>query len=346
MEPYRRFFMLQKLLVCDGLFGDGGEFRKVPTRDMFEEVLRHVRLRNPGGLFIITGVLKECKIVDFNKMSWSTRYLGSPVDIDDFQIVSMNDGSILTVGGTRVGKIGSATRKCFWLTCKGFTMVGRMESARVGHALVALHDGRALAFGGYGRRMKEERTVLASMEYFSLASQKWTTSAVTLPRAASNLAAVVLTDGTVFIMEEGTDEYEEAPMCYIFDPTLETFMPRKGMTKRRLAFGAALMPDGCVLVCGGRSGKERQNPYYPFEIYKHCELYNPVTDTWGVFPDMEMGVFNHSCAVMSSFIVVMGRETERMYQRFDFGTWKWESRLHGISNLGECVICPFMDYDI
>jgi hypothetical protein len=61
---------------------------------------------------------------------------------------------------------------------------------------------------------------------------------------------------------------------------------------------------------------------------------------------MEMGVFNHSCAVMSSFIVVMGRERECKYQRFDFGTWKWESRLHGISNLGECVICPFMDYDI
>lgn len=330
MEPYKRFFMLQKLLVCDKLFEDRD---RVPTRDMLEAVLRHVKFCNPGGLFITTEwnlprAKNGCSTVNFNNMSWSHADLQYPISAEMPRATLMRDGSILFAGGMHSGTSRRCFNKCFLYQDKKFVAVGGTLAPRVWHALVTLHDGRAVVFDKF-------------IEYFSPETQRWSRSRQDAPVYAVSASAVVLRDGTVLLVGGMLTGVTASSACYIFDPEDETFTQVSSMATARMAAACVVMPDGQVLVTGGRSGRDKSTDYEPFETYKSCELYNPVSDTWSEFPSMQEPMHRHSCILMPTQIVCMAYDTLGYYGRFNLHTWEWEVGRHQMLTHGDCTVTHF-----
>ena len=70
----------------------------------------------------------------------------------------------------------------------------------------------------------------------------------------------------------------------------------KAMTHARVGNSAVVLPNGKVLVIGGRqtSGRFDESPVFVYE----CEMYDPITDSWAVTPPMNHPRQYHSVAIL------------------------------------------------
>jgi len=125
-------------------------------------------------------------------------------------------------------------------------------------------------------------------------------------------SAAVLQDGRVLVTGGGV--YDAGgrltlgvTTCSIYDPTSGTFSAASPMATGRIAHTCTLLPDGRVLVTGGRrypadayvlDTTPYPNGLAPIWNHASCEVYNPATNTWQTISPMSTARYNHSANLL------------------------------------------------
>jgi hypothetical protein len=124
---------------------------------------------------------------------------------------------------------------------------------------VLLPDGRILLVGGLHTPATGDPVPADSIEIYDPATGQSSVTD-TLPAGGGGADIVIsLRDGHVLVAggQLATDLNQEEDVlrdAWLVDPTTGSLSPTLPMTVRRAGFGAALLPDGRVLVVGGWDG--------------------------------------------------------------------------------------------
>ncbi len=178
--------------------------------------------------------------------------------------VSLADGTVLMVGGAPKKKLVTAT-------CEIFTPPGTASRPRTAAApprFVARQ--RALAPQAFSVQQPANH---ARFVRRPASAGKWTvTGSMNVPRGGANgFPAILLPGGKVLV--EGCDNAlgVAGRTAELFDPGTGKWTMTGSMHVARCNHGAALLPDGRVLVAGGDSGGI---------VHATAEVYNPKTGKW------------------------------------------------------------------
>ena len=194
---------------------------------------------------------------------------------------ALADGRVLVVGGYNGQQINSAiqtlgTAELYAPSLDRWRAVAPLALPRQQHTATLLRDGRVLVVGGAGPGASL-LTATATAELYDPAADRWTTTgALHTTRWAHR--AVALADGRVMVVG-GREQvfsqsgYTTLATAEIYDPATGTWAVARPLTEARFGHAATLLPDGRVLVVGGRnrdSSRELQT----------AERYDPRADRW------------------------------------------------------------------
>ncbi len=207
-----------------------------------------------------------------------------------------------------------------------WTALPTLAFARSGHAQVTLSDGRVLVMGGYSGGP------LNSVERLTVSG---TFAWVTMAAMATNRfghRAILLNNGKVLVIGGllsggGPSDISgtQTALCEVYDPTGNTWSATGSMSLARFNHTATLLPDGRVLVAGGKG----YNPTQPGVAVsmKTAEIYDPNTGRWSWAGDTINTHDTAFAAYLTStneVIVGGGAFSSQNIERYDVasGTWK------------------------
>jgi WD40 repeat protein len=215
----------------------------------------------------------------------------------------LTNGTVLVAGGFEKGNgfPGSrASAELYDPVTGTWAATHDMTHARSNHTATLLPDGRVLVAGGHSG------TRLASAELYDPVSATWTAAAdMTEPYLGHT--ATLLPNGTVLVaggdVPRGGGAVGSAHAA-VYDPVTATWTTTGSMITPRLAHTAALLPDGRVLVSGGRAYGGPSA-----ELYPESELYNPRTGSWTATADMTQARAGHTATLLpDGRVLVAGGE--------------------------------------
>ncbi len=167
---------------------------------------------------------------------------------------------------------GPAT--CADLVCS----TGPLADGRAGQSATRLADGSVLVIGG----------ATESWKVFRLTAERWDPSsghfqpAGSLAEGRQSHTATLLPDGRILVVGgyggSGRGDVILAS-AEVWDPGAQTFSPTGQLGLARASQGAALLPDGRVLVIGGWSGPETKST-------DTTEIWDPKTGTFSPGPSL------------------------------------------------------------
>lgn len=171
---------------------------------------------------------------------------------------------------------------------------------RFGAALIELPNGKILYPGGYCGGLC---ATFNSAELYdpvtdtwsftgSLASQR-TSFTATLLTVGPNTGKVLVTGGSIRIGQIAHSSSE------LYDPTTETWSPAASMNSPRVHHQATMLPDGRILVSGGRDAT--------LTPVATADIYDPVINTWTSIASMGIARSRHtSTGLPDGRILVVG----------------------------------------
>ncbi|WP_343226458.1 PKD domain-containing protein [Pseudomarimonas salicorniae] len=191
--------------------------------------------------------------------------------------IKLLDGRVLVTGGHSQSGISTASVEIYDPASGSFSPTGSLLSARGEHGIAALADGRILVAGGV-RQSASGGEFLRSAEIYDPGLGAWsqTPGQMTGNESVSSPSMVSLLDGRVMVI--GSQNYQ------MFDPASGYFSQAKPLPTRRSRAGAALLPDGRVLLAGGQDLSSA--------ALSTADLWDPATDTWA--PTASMAVARYS----------------------------------------------------
>jgi hypothetical protein len=198
----------------------------------------------------------------------------------DAVVAPLPDGDVLIAGGQNGEGTIFKSAELFNPTTDTFTALPaagstELQTGREGAVAASLPDGQVLIAGG------SDAGNLQSAELFNPATDTFTAltaSGLTeLQTARAFAVAAPLPDGQVLIA--GGSAAGGLKSAELFDPTTDTFtaLPAAGSTELqtgREGAVAAPLPDGQVLIAGGKASVELQS----------AERFNPATETFTALP--------------------------------------------------------------
>jgi hypothetical protein len=209
------------------------------------------------------------------------------------------DGRVLIAGGMRRNQDFYRSAELFDPTTGKFRPTGEMLMARVGHAAVLLRSGKVLIAGGWiGHGVTDEA------ELYDPATGRFTEIArMTTKRGRPE--ATLLRDGNVLVTGGGADT--DGPgstigSAEIFDAATLKFRPTGAMHHARIAHSATLLPDGRVLIAGGRGS----------EVSASAELYDPKSGIFRETGRMVTARYKHTAGLLpDGRVLLAGGSDER-----------------------------------
>ncbi|WP_437683356.1 Kelch repeat-containing protein [Sorangium sp. So ce131] len=191
----------------------------------------------------------------------------------------LRDGRVLVAGG--MGETDSEeilrNAEVFDPVSSAWAPVASMSTARYGHIVASLPDGRLLVAGG-ARTWQEAETIENTTEVFDPASGAWQ-SAAPMKTARVGHRVTPLPDGRL-IVTGGHGHDGPLDSSELFDPSSGEWRYLPHMASARYEHIAAALPDGRLLVAGGY-GVEGSNG--------SSEVLDLASDTWLPFGRMVAG---------------------------------------------------------
>jgi len=209
--------------------------------------------------------LNSAEIYDSPPGAWSPTGSMSTVRSDHTATLLPN-GKVLVAGGFNLYYLNYLTTAELYDPAAGtWTGTGSMATGHFGHTATLLPNSKVLVTGGVGDDSK-------SAEIYNPAAGTWTGTG-SMATARYWHTATLLANGKVLVAGGRTDGYNYAvtARAALYDPAAGTWTNTGSMVTARFDHTATLLPNGQVLVVGGRSESG---------ILNSAELYNPSSGTW------------------------------------------------------------------
>jgi len=210
------------------------------------------------------------------------------------------DGRVLIAGGMRRNQDFYRSAELYDPASGKFQSTGEMHVARVGHAAALLRSGKVLIAGGWvGHDVTDEA------ELYDPATGKFTVIAP-MTTKRGHLAMTLLRDGNVLVTG-GAGENDDGPgsslvAADIFDAATQRFRPTGAMHYARVAQTNTLLPDGRVLLAGGRGAA----------VTARAEVYDPKTGTFSETGSMLAPRYKHTAGLLpDGRVLLAGGSNER-----------------------------------
>jgi hypothetical protein len=192
---------------------------------------------------------------------------------------------------------------------------------RVGHAAVALADGRVLVVGGW----TIDRGTTATAEVRDPETGEWTMVG-NMAHARGGPILSLLPDGLVLVTG-GNREMTPIAEVEVFDPLTATFAAVAAMATPRAEHAAVSLQDGRVLVTGGHAVRRGR-------ALRSAEIYDPATGTFMPTGDMRAPRTKHAAVLLADgrVLIVGGSDhgqdrvgMHRSTEIFDPATGRFEA---------------------
>lgn len=197
----------------------------------------------------------------------------------------LRNGKVLIAGGSDGAGSSLGSAELFDPSSGQFVSAAEMTVPRSHATAVLLKSGQVLIAGGGAAG---DRDQLTSAEIYDPETGRF------LPAGSMNIGrsyytAVVLSDGRVLLaggFSGGKYPYRQVEdTAEIYDPKTGHFTLTGNLSTPRYKHGAALLPDGRVLVVGGSNENGRQY------TYSSTEIYDPVNGRFSAGPSMKFERF-------------------------------------------------------
>ncbi len=220
-------------------------------------------------------------------------------------VVVLPSGKALVVGGVERtsdtgGYIATSSADIYSPATGSWSPTGSMGSAREGHVVILLPNGKVLAAGGGG----------ASAEIYDPAAESWvSTREMTLTRIQA--AAALLPGGGVLVTGGACGGglchwIEDGKTAEIYDPDAGTWTRTGSMNEPRSRHTAIVLHNGKVLVFGGANA-DYTNILY--DSLASADLFDPTEGTWTNTGSLTTGRLRHTATLLSSGkVLVAGGE--------------------------------------
>jgi hypothetical protein len=214
----------------------------------------------------------------------------------------LQSGKVLLAGGANASWCNTscylASAEVYDPSSNTFTLAGSMAMPRAGGNAILLQNGEVLIVGGNepsaGGHVATAELYHPSTRTFSVTGSMHTEGASVL---------VMLRNGKVFALKESGAE--------LYDPATGQFNVVSDGAVARTKFGAALLPDGRLLVAGGQT----RGAWGPKS--NSTNIYDPASGALTPGPDMSLARFKLKKAVVSlndgRILIAGGAEQPEIY---------------------------------
>ena len=169
---------------------------------------------------------------------------------------------------------------------------GNMNEVRFGETATLLRNGNVLVVGGRSN-WGGHGVALASAELFDPSTGRWTLTGSML-EARQEHAAILLANGKVLVLGGNASGGGIPRVLFtaeLFDPSTGTWTKTGRVPLRVLDATATLLPDGKVLVLGGRTSNAD-------DPVRGAEIYDPVSEAWTETTSMDVGRQGHTATLL------------------------------------------------
>jgi hypothetical protein len=243
-----------------------------------------------------------------------------------FGVSLLTDGRVLCTGGA-VGDDLTGTPVGGWdmLTFLPPDSVSQQQGSfdpRVAHGQCSLADGGALVSGGWA----VAGTPLDTSARFDVTTENWASDAV-MKVSRMHHELVALDDG-IHVLAIGGQKSASVMInrCEIWNGS--TWELTGNMTYARTEFGVLKLPDGRVLVVGGR-GYNPSRAHSPGTL-SSCEIYDPKTGLWSTITSMRSGREHPAIAYLpteNAVYVTGGSNGVFSVEVLDLDTMRWRTSM-------------------
>lgn len=266
------------------------------TKPMLQSRVHHTAtlLRNGkvlvAGGYGFGGFRRSAELYDPATKRWrATGHMAIPRD--EHTATVLRNGQVLVAGGDDDG-VALASAELYHPKTGKWSRAAKFGGARYSHVATRLPDGHVLIAGGYNAH-----TAVASARLYAPATGKWsTTGSMTGPRFRQT--ATLLTDGRVLVAggARNTTSRGYLSSAELYDPATKAWSATGGAGEARYLATATRLPDGRVLVAGGRGG-----PGY----LSSAELYDPTAGSWSAPTITAAGRFRHTASLLRNGTVLV-----------------------------------------
>ncbi len=234
------------------------------------------------------------------------------------------DGKVLVVGGIDYPADATTTAELYDPTTASWAYTATARSIRYLHTATLLPDGRVLVAGGETGLLDYTDTA----EIYDPASETWTETGKMNNYGRLGHTATLLADGKVLVCGGFVlSPYSLLPLATaeLYDPATGVWTKIAKMTTARGGATATLLPNGKVLLAGGRDLDD--------QLLATAELYDPGTGTWTVTGSMAAARQFHSATLLPDGMVLVagGDDADgascELYNPQD-GTWSASGSLN------------------
>jgi len=203
--------------------------------------------------------------------------------------ILLPNGKVLIAGGFNGSSLTSA--ELYDPAAGTWSSSGSLITARHYFAATLLPDGKVLIAGGLNP------SFLASAELYDPLTATWTSTA-SLTTARPLLTATLLPSGAVLFAGGGTSNGGGAGIATaeLYQSVNGSWLPTASLANVRESHTTTLLPDGKVLVAGGKAG---------VNYLASAELYNPATGTWTTTGNLGTARSGHRAVLLSNGLVLV-----------------------------------------
>jgi uncharacterized delta-60 repeat protein len=171
-----------------------------------------------------------------------------------------------------------------------------MITARYGHTVTLLPNGKLLAAGGCSTNFIPSLNYLSTAELYDPANGTWTvTGSQAAPRAFHT--ATLLPSGKVLIVGGNGSSGGLLSSAELYDPASGTWTTTGALATAREYHTATLLPNGKVLVVGGETNNQI---ILGNNSLASAELYDPATGRWTATGALKYGRYQHTATLLQN----------------------------------------------